>query len=50
MELTPDVFEQLKADLAKAKTCGDLMGKVLTLHFLYYEAMLEAELTEELGY
>ena len=27
MELTPEVLEQLKADLAKAKTYGDLMGK-----------------------
>lgn len=53
MELTPEVFEQLKADLAKAKTYGDLMGKDGALKKLMgkaLEAMLEAELTEELGY
>lgn len=53
MELTPEVLDQLKADLAKAKTYGDLMGKNGALKKLMgkaLEAMLEAELTEELGY
>ena len=53
MEMTPDILEQLKADLAKAKTYGDLMGpdgaiKKLMKNAL--EGMLDAELTEHLGY
>jgi len=53
MELTPEILEQLKADLAKAKTYGDLMGpngaiKKLMKNAL--EGMLDAELTEHLGY
>ncbi len=53
MELTAEMLEELKADLAKAKTYGDLMGKNGALKKLMgkaLEAMLEAELTEELGY
>lgn len=53
MELTTEMLDELKADLAKAKTYGDLMGKNGALKKLMgkaLEAMLEAELTEELGY
>lgn len=53
MELTKEMLEELKADLAGAKTYGDLMGKNGALKKLMgkaLEAMLEAELTEELGY
>lgn len=53
MELTPEAIEQLKADLSKAKTYEDLMGpdgaiKKLMKNAL--EGMLDAELTEHLGY
>ena len=53
MELTEEMIEQLKADLKKARTYQDLMGqdgaikKVLKMSL---EGMLDAELTEHLGY
>ncbi|MFS8131200.1 MAG: IS256 family transposase [Candidatus Dojkabacteria bacterium] len=53
MKLTPEVIEQLQADLSTAKTYADLMGpdgaiKKLMKNAL--EGMLDAELTEHLGY
>ena len=53
MELTPEMIDQLKTDLSKAKTYEDLMGhdgaiKKLMKNAL--EGMLDAELTEHLGY
>jgi len=53
MELTPEMIEQLKADLSKAKTYDDLMGSQGAIKKLIkssLEAMLESELTEHLGY
>ena len=53
MELTEKMIEQLKADLSKAKTYDDLMGKdgaIKKLMAKSLEQMLEAELTEHLGY
>lgn len=53
MELTPEMIEQLKSDLSKAKTYEDLMGKdgaIKKLISQSLEQMLESELTEELGY
>jgi transposase-like protein len=53
MELTEKMIEQLKADLSKAKTYDDLMGKdgaIKNLMAKSLEQMLEAELTEHLGY
>ena len=53
MELTEKMIEQLKADLAKAKTYDDLMGKEGAIKKLIantLEQMLESELTEHLGY
>ena len=53
MELTEKMIEQLKADLAKAKTYDDLMGKDGAIKKLIantLEQMLESELTEHLGY
>ncbi len=53
MELTPEMLEQLKADLSQAKTYEDLMGKDGAIKKLLknaIEGMLEAELTEDLGY
>ena len=53
MELTEEMIEQLKADLAKAKTYDDLMGKDGAIKKLIantLEQMLESELTEHLGY
>ncbi len=53
MELTDEMIEQLKADLAKAKNYNDLMGKdgaIKKLMSKSLEQMLEAELTEQLGY
>ena len=53
MELTKEMIEQLKADLSKAKTYEDLMGKdgaIKKLIKTSLEQMLEAELTEHLGY
>jgi putative transposase len=53
MELTDEIFEQFKADLAKAKNYDDLMGKdgaIKKLIAKSLEQMLESELTEHLGY
>ena len=53
MELTDEMIEQLKADLAKAKNYDDLMGKdgaIKKLMTKTLEQMLESELTEHLGY
>jgi len=53
MELTPEMIEQLKADLSKAKSYEDLMGKEGAIKKLLsksLEQMLESELTEQLGY
>lgn len=53
MELTPEMIEQLKADLSKAKTYDDLMGSNGAIKKLIkssLEAILESELTEHLGY
>ncbi len=53
MQLTEEMIEQLKADLAKAKTYQDLMGQEGAIKKLIkasLETMLEAELTEHLGY
>lgn len=51
MELTPEMIEQLKADLSKAKNYDDLMGKdgaIKKLIAKSLEQMLESELTEHL--
>jgi transposase-like protein len=51
--LTEEMIEQLKVALPKAKTYEDLMGKngaIKNLIAKSLEAMLEAELTEHLGY
>jgi putative transposase len=53
MELTNEIFEQFKSDLAKAKNYDDLMGKdgaIKKLIAKSLEQMLESELTEHLGY
>ena len=53
MKLTEEMIEQLKADLSKAKSYEDLMGKDGAIKKLLsntLEQMLEAELTEHLGY
>jgi len=53
MELTPEMIEQLKADLSKARTYEDLMGSDGAIKKLMknaIEGMLDAELTEHLGY
>lgn len=53
MKLTEEMIEQLKADLTKAKTYEDLMGKggaIKKLITSSLETMLESELTEHLGY
>ena len=53
MELTDKMIAQLKADLSKAKTYQDLMGHEGAIKKLLaksLEQMLEAELTEHLGY
>jgi len=53
MELTQKMIDQLKADLSKAKTYEDLMGKngaIKNLIAKTLETMLEEELTEHLGY
>jgi len=53
MDLTEQMIEQLKADLKIAKTYDDLMGKdgaIKKLISSSLEQMLEAELTEHLGY
>lgn len=53
MELTEKMIDQLKADLKNARTYGDLMGEDGAIKKLIkssLEGMLEAELTEHLGY
>jgi len=53
MELTEIMIEQLKADLSKARTYEDLMGRdgaIKKLIAKSLEQMLEGELTEHLGY
>ena len=53
MKLTEKMIERLKADLAKARTYDDLMGKDGAIKKLIantLEQMLESELTEHLGY
>jgi putative transposase len=53
MELSKEVYAELEADLAQSKTVQDLLGKDGALKKLLkhaLEQMLEAELTEELGY
>ena len=53
MKLTPEMIEQLQADLSEAKTYEDLMGKdgaIKKLMAKALEGMLDAELTDELGY
>jgi putative transposase len=53
MELTPEMIEQLKADLKKARTYQDLMGEngaIKKIIKASLEGMLDAELTEHLGY
>jgi transposase-like protein len=53
MELTPEMIEQLKADLKTAKTYQDLMGEngaIKKIIKASLEGMLDAELTEHLGY
>lgn len=53
MELPDELFEQFKKDLANAKSYNDLMGKdgaIKKLMKASLETMLEAELTEQLGY
>lgn len=53
MELTEEMIHQLKADLSKARTYQDLMGTDGAIKKLLknaIEGMLDAELTEQLGY
>jgi len=53
MDLTPEMIEQLKADLKKARTYQDLMGEngaIKKIIKASIEGMLDAELTEHLGY
>jgi transposase-like protein len=53
MELTPEMIEQLRADLNKARTYNDLMGEngaIKKIIKASLEGMLDAELTEHLGY
>lgn len=53
MDLTEEMIEQLKADLKKAKTYQDLMGDngaIKKIIKASLEGMLDAELTEHLGY
>jgi transposase-like protein len=53
MELTDQMIEQLKADLKNAKTYEEILGKDGAIKKLIkgtFEQMLEAELTEHLGY
>ena len=53
MELTDGMIQQLKADLTHAKTYDDLMGTdgaIKKLMRSALEQMLDAELTEHLGY
>jgi putative transposase len=53
MKLTDEIIEQLKTDLADAKSYGDLMGQdgaIKKLMKAALEGMLDAELTTHLGY
>ncbi len=53
MELTEEMIQQLKADLSKARTYQDLMGTDGAIKKLLknaIEGMLDAELTQQLGY
>lgn len=53
MEIPDEMIEQLKADLKNAKTYEDILGKEGAIKKLIkgtFEQMLEAELTEHLGY
>lgn len=53
MDIPEELFEQFKKDLAKAKSYKDLMGKdgaIKKLMKASIETMLEAEMTEHLGY
>lgn len=53
MELTEEMIQQLKADLSKARTYQDLMGTNGAIKKLLknaIEGMLDAELTQQLGY
>lgn len=53
MDLTQEMIEQLKADLKTAKTYQDLMGEngaIKKIIKASLEGMLDAELTEHLGY
>jgi putative transposase len=53
MELTEEMIEQLRGDLRKARTYQDLMGEdgaIKRLIKASLEGMLDAELTEHLGY
>jgi len=53
MELTPEMIEQLRADLNKARTYNDLMGEngaIKKIIKASLEGMLDAEQTEHLGY
>jgi len=53
MQLTEEMIEQLKADLKQARTYQDLMGEngaIKKIIKASLEGMLEAELTEHLGY
>jgi putative transposase len=53
MDLTPEMIEQLKVDLKKARTYQDLMGEngaIKKIIKASLEGMLDAELTEHLGY
>jgi len=53
MELTEKMIEQLKADLSKARTYDDLMGSDGAIKKILknaIEGMLDAELTDQLGY
>ena len=53
MQLTPEQIEELQASLANATTYQDLMGKDGAIKKILknsIEKLLEAELTEHLGY
>lgn len=53
MELTEEMINQLRADLSKARTYSDLMGSDGAIKKILknaLEGMLDAELTEHLGY
>lgn len=53
MEIKKEVYEELERDISTSKTLGDLTGKNGAIKKLLkhaIEQMLEAEMTEELGY